>query len=134
MVTAPKDYVVRSHLVDMHVTFNKALPSKINALVGPFSPLQKYIDHEVIRTIQPYVPLLTGTLIRSATIFTLIGSGEIKWRTPYARRMYFENPGPEVPRTTGPLRGKLWAERWKKDGWVEKIMRGASAKFGIKVS
>jgi hypothetical protein len=126
-----KPFYSRSHLVDMKIAFNRALPNKINAMVGPFSPLQKYIDHEILRTIDPYVPMLSGTLKRSATIHTVIGSGVIRWVTPYARRMYFTNPGPDMPRQTGPLRGKRWIERWKNDGWVERITEGARKKFGF---
>jgi hypothetical protein len=107
------------------------LPKKLEALVGLYSPLQKYLDHEIIRTTEKYVPKLTGTLIRSATIHTVIGSGEIRWVTGYSRYQYFNNPGVEVPRETGAQRGRLWIERWQKDGWIERITQSAGKKFGF---
>lgn len=54
---------------------------------------QKYIDNEVLRLSEPYVPLLTKALIRSGPINTKVGSGEVIYKTPYARRQYYENAG-----------------------------------------
>jgi hypothetical protein len=133
MIPPIKPYRSRSHLVDMKIEFDKHLNKRLEGLVGLGSPLQKFVDHEILRTIEPYTPKLTGTLIRSATIHTIIGSGEIRWVTPYSRRMYFENPGPEVPRQTSPLRGRLWIERWQNDNWPQRIMEAAGKKFGFGV-
>lgn len=80
--------------------------------------VQKYIDSEVLRLTDPYVPMDTGTLKESGTINTKIGSGEVKYNTPYARRQYFENKG-------NGLRGRQWFERMKanhRDG----ILKGAA--------
>jgi hypothetical protein len=113
----------------MRVVFNAHLPEQLNALIGPDSPVQRFIDHEIIRTIERYVPKLTGTLIRSATEHTAIGSGLIKWVTPYARLQYFKNPGP--PRPTGDTRGREWIDRWRNDGHADRIAAAAAAKFGL---
>ena len=51
--------------------------------------VQKYVDSEVIRRMKPYTPMLSSALIKSATISTKIGSGEIKQNTPYARYQYY---------------------------------------------
>jgi len=38
---------------------------------------------------QPYVPMDTGMLIRSAELATTIGSGEIIYNTPYSKYLYY---------------------------------------------
>jgi hypothetical protein len=50
---------------------------------------QKFIDQEVIRLMDPYTPNLTGTMIKTATLGTKIGSGEINQIAPYARYQYY---------------------------------------------
>lgn len=50
---------------------------------------QKFIDQEVIRLMDPYTPNLNGVLIKSATLGTKIGSGEIHQNAPYARFQYY---------------------------------------------
>ena len=89
--------------------------------------VQKVIDSEVLRLCQPYVPLMDGTLIKSGTIHTKIGSGVVIYSTPYARRHY------RPARFRGaPKRGNYWFERMKKEGGKEKILRSAAATAGAK--
>jgi hypothetical protein len=121
--------VIRSHTVDMRVVFDSHFPAEIAVLIGPGSEVQQFIDHEIIRTIERYVPKLTGTLIRSATTHTVIGSGLIKWQTPYAMLQYFKNPGP--PRPLGETRGREWIDRWRNDGHADAIAASAAAKYGF---
>lgn len=71
---------------------------------------QKIIDSEVLRLSGPMVPLRTGTLERSGTIHTVIGSGEVKWSTPYARRQYYATA---TSRSYDANRGGMWFERMK---------------------
>lgn len=56
-----------------------------------FDRRQAFVDSECIRRMAPDTPRLTGTLIKSATPGTAIGSGEIHQITPYARRQYYEH-------------------------------------------
>ena len=56
------------------------------------------------------VPLRTGTLERSGTLGTLIGSGEVKYIAPYARRQYYNTA---TTRSYDPRRGGKWFERMK---------------------
>lgn len=76
-----------------------------------YSAAQKFVDSEVLRLSEPYIPLLTGTLIKSGILGTDIGSGTVQWIAPYARKQYY------LPRTpgsqTGRLRGPQWFERGK---------------------
>lgn len=91
--------------------------------------VQQFIDSEVLRRCQPKVPFRDGYLIRSGITNTKIGSGEVKYSTPYARRWYY---GPA--RFTGaPERGNYWFERMKSDGGKEAILRGAAEIAGGEV-
>jgi hypothetical protein len=84
---------------------------------------QEFLDSEILRTTEPFVPLLTGALVKSGTIATAVGSGTVKYSTPYAKRQYYTNKG-------AGRRGKLWFERSKaqnKAAWLagaEKILKG----------
>ena len=50
---------------------------------------QTRLDQQVITDSNFYCPLKTGTLQKSAVINTVLGSGLVKWRTPYARAQYY---------------------------------------------
>lgn len=104
---------------------------------------QKVIDAEVIRFCEPYVPFDKGVLTASASTATKVGSGEVRYQTPYARYQYYgEVYGPNIPMTIGgeqtfrskpgqkksptgrelqynkevhPLAGSFWFERMKAD-------------------
>lgn len=95
-----------------------------------FSNAQKYIDSESLRRSDPYTPFLTGNLKRSGTLGTKIGSGELKYNAPYAKRQYYTNSGRGKQGTTKKnshnykcLRGKMWFERMKAD-CKEDILKG----------
>ena len=76
-----------------------------------YTRAQKFVDSEVLRYSEPFIPLLTGTLIKSGILGTDIGSGEVKWIAPYARAQYYSarKPGSQ----TGDQRGSHWFERMK---------------------
>lgn len=56
-----------------------------------FGRAQTFVDSECIRKMNPETPRLTGALIKTATLGTAIGSGEINQIAPYARRQYYEH-------------------------------------------
>ena len=89
---------------------------------GRYDRAQVFIDSEVLRLSTPYVPLRTSMLIKSGTLGTDIGSGEVAWIAPYAKKQYYSarSPGSE----TGPLRGPFWFERGKAV-WGRKVISGA---------
>lgn len=88
--------------------------------------VQQYIDSEVLRLCEPFVPKdiaaasQGGNLIQSGITNTIIGSGEVKYNTPYARRWYY------MPaRFQGaPQRGNYWFERFKQQ-YRNQILEGA---------
>jgi hypothetical protein len=56
-----------------------------------FSNAQEFVDSECLRYMNPLTPRLTGMMIKSATLGTVIGSGSIEYLAPYARRQYYEH-------------------------------------------
>ncbi len=78
---------------------------------GNFSAAQRFVDSEVLRLSEPYIPLLTSMLIKSGILGTNIGSGVVEWIAPYAKAQYFSKRKPGSQ--TGPLRGPQWFERMK---------------------
>lgn len=50
---------------------------------------QAKLDAQIIKDSNYYCPLKTGALQKSAVIHTVIGSGLIVWRAPYARKQYY---------------------------------------------
>lgn len=85
---------------------------------------QEYIDSECVRLMNPYTPRLTGVLIKSATIGSIVGSGEIEQCTPYARRQYYEHKGDGA-------RGAKWFEVMKV-AHLESIRKGAEVVAGAR--
>ena len=68
-------------------TFNaETVAAKIRANSGK---AQKMLDSQVLADSNYFVPLKTSTLQKSAQIYTRIGSGEVVWKTPYARAQYY---------------------------------------------
>ncbi len=73
-----------------------------------FDRCQKFIDSEVLRLSDPYVPMKTGMLKKSGISGTVIGSGVVEYTAPYGKRQYYTNSG-------NGQRGKMWFERMKAD-------------------
>lgn len=82
--------------------------------------VQQFIDTECLGLCQPKVPKYSNTLIESGEANTKIGSGQLVYRTPYARRWYY------MPAHfhEAPERGNYWFERMKQQ-YGKKILSGA---------
>ena len=78
-----------------------------------FNKKQAFVDQECIRRMAPETPKRTGVLIKSATLGTRIGSGEINQIAPYARRQYYEHK-----------EKNMWFERMK-NRHKDAILKGA---------
>lgn len=78
-----------------------------------FNRKQAYVDQECIRRMAPETPRRTGVLIKSATLGTAIGNGEIHQIAPYARRQYYEH-----------REKSYWFERMK-NRHKDSILKGA---------
>lgn len=83
-------------------------------------PVQSFIDSECLRLCDQFVPKDTGALKQSGIINTMIGSGEIRYRTVYARRWYYM----PADFQEAPQRGNYWFERMKQQ-YKDKILAGA---------
>ena len=103
------------------------------ACVSRFHPkykkAQMFLDNEVLKDSAPYVPMRTGNLMRSGQIGTTLGSGEVKYNAPYARRMYYGTSF-NFSKDKHPQACAQWFEKAKaikKKDWVagvQKIIRG----------
>lgn len=72
-----------------------------------FDRLQTFIDSTVIRHMDAYVPFRTGILKKSVILGSRIGSGELVYIAPYARKQYYLSGR----RHSRGLRGSKWFHR-----------------------
>lgn len=100
---------------------NPNLNAKVNNAIHQ---AQMFIDSECLRRSEPFMPFDQHTLIASGKLNTQIGSGEVKWNTPYARRWYYmpANFSKEKNRQAG----NYWFEHMKQQN-IEQIKKGAQA-------
>lgn len=86
--------------------------------------VQRFVDSEVMRVMDPYMPKDWGTMINSMYLATTVGSGEVRVNTPYAHRrlLFARNNG---------LRGPNYFARMKADR-LEEILDGACRYAGAK--
>lgn len=82
--------------------------------------VQKFIDTECLRLCAPKVPKDTNALIESGELHTKFGSGKLEYRTPYARRWYYQ----PASFSGAPERGNYWFERMKAQ-YKQQILTGA---------
>lgn len=82
--------------------------------------VQEYIDSECLRLCEPMVPKDSSAIIRSGRINSQMGSGQIKYDTPYARRWYYMPANFQE----APERGNYWFERMKQR-YRNQILAGA---------
>lgn len=94
----------------------------------PGGEVQRFVDQSVLNLSDPYVPFDTGVLKTSGYVATDIGSGEVVYETPYARKMYYN---PQFKFQDAPMRGAFWAERMLADR-LDDIVDGAAKIAGGK--
>ena len=82
--------------------------------------IQPYLDALILGDSNYFCPLKTGKLQQSAIINSRIGSGELVWETPYARRQYYDYHKP--PYQPNPNACGKWFEA-AKARWLEKWVR-----------
>lgn len=119
-ITTPRGTIVQGPNGKAELKWNPNFPQRMNEVL---SKKQAIIDSEVLRLCSPMVPLRTGTLEKSGTLGTVIGSGEVKYIAPYARAQYYNT---STSRSYDPRRGGKWFERMKtanKDH-IKKLLEG----------
>ena len=82
--------------------------------------VQAPLDALILQDSNYFCPIKTGTLQKSAIINSRLGSGELVWKTPYARRQYYEYSKP--PYQPNPNACGRWFEA-AKARWLEKWVR-----------
>lgn len=87
---------------------------------GALKKAQAGLDAMIIADSNYFCPMKTGTLQKSALINSRIGSGIIRWVTPYARKQYYEYSKP--PYQPNPNACGKWFEA-AKARWLEKWVR-----------
>ena len=117
----------KSGLIKAEIVWNNNFVPKYNS---KFLEAQKVVDSLILKFSEPYIPLQTGTLVKSGILGTIIGTGEIIYTAPYSKRVYYKSKPP--PRGNGALRGNYWFERMKADR-KEEIRREAQKKMSEKI-
>lgn len=101
---------------------------------------QQFLDNEVIRTTDAYVPLDSGKLKQSAISGTKVGSGKIVYNTPYAKYQFYQKlMVGKAPKTLtnkdlkyhsgDSKRGGFWFTRSKADN-LDAWLKGVSQVIG----
>ena len=108
-------------------------------------PVQQYVDSEILRLSDPYLPMQRGRLKQGGITGTDVGSGEVVWNGPYARFLYYGKVMVGINSRSAwarkgerkvvteknlsyhgaPMRGAFWFERMKKDK-LDSILNGAA--------
>ena len=91
-ITSPRGSVVtrqtKNGSVSSEIVWNSGFARKKGQA---FESAQEFVDSECIRCMEPLTPRRTGMMIKSAKLGTVIGSGNIEYLAPYARRQYYEH-------------------------------------------
>lgn len=143
IIETPQGMIVKSkNGMNCRLKWNEGFKDKWK---GKINSAQKYVDSSCIRLMDRYTPMLSGMLVKSATLGTKIGEGEIHQIAPYAKFQYYGKL--MVSSTTGspwskgekkvltdrdlnytkamhPLAGPFWFERMKADH-LNEILKGA---------
>lgn len=86
---------------------------------------QKYLDGQVLKDTDKYVPMRTGILAKSGILGTRIGSGEIEYTAPYAKKLYY-GVNIRFSKSRHPLACAKWFEASKavnKRSWLMEVRR-----------
>jgi len=95
---------------------------------------QMQLDEDVLKDSNYFIPEESGNLMQSGILHTRIGSGKVIWKTPYARRLYY-NPQYHFHKETNPNAQGLWFEAAKKlhkEDWLHKAKKKYSKFFNGK--
>src|SRR5690606_35299262 len=86
---------------------------------------QAQLDQDVLKDSKYFIPKQDGYLERSGILYSRSGEGHIEWRTPYARRLYY-NPQYNFSKDVNPNARGLWFEAAKaryKGDWIQRVKR-----------
>lgn len=98
-------------------------------LEGDVHRAQVWLDNEVLKDCEPYVPMRSGNLMKSGVSGTTLGKGEVIYNAPYSRKMYYGKHF-NFSKLKHPQACAMWFEKAKalcKKKWrdgVQKIVKG----------
>lgn len=127
VVATPRGAVIKGDNGKAELHWNPVFSDKWS---DRYSEAQMFVDSEVLRLSDKYIPFQTGMLKKSGTLGTVIGSGEVVWAAPYARGQYYYTSDSRSYDPLG-LRGGHWFERMKAD-YGAQIIEGAKRRAGGK--
>lgn len=114
----------------MGYKINIDIPGTMDRFDPKFRKAQMFLDNEVLKDCNPYVPMRTGTLAGSGTRGTVIGDGEVVYNAIYAKDCYYALSR-HFSKDKHPQACAQWFEKAKsakcKSSWipgVEKIIKG----------
>ena len=107
-IETPRGKIIQTPAGKAQLVWN---PNFVPKWTRRYSAAQRFVDSEILRLSEPFIPLRTGMLIKSGILGTDIGSGTVSWIAVYSKAQYYSprKPGSQ----TGPLRGPEWFERMK---------------------
>ena len=85
---------------------------------------QKWVDNEVLKDTEPFVPMRSGDLARSGQRGTVIGSGKVIYAAPHAKPQYKRFPNKS--KAKHPQATMAWFEASKavnKDKWLKGVRK-----------
>ena len=88
---------------------------------------QTFLDNEVLKDSNYYIPMDKGILMESGIMHTKPGTGEVRWQAPQARRLYY-NPQYNFSKDRNPNAQGLWFEAAKANNLNDWI-KGAEEAF-----
>lgn len=115
-------------VIKVELKWNENFVPKYNT---KFLEAQKIVDGMVLKFSEPYIPLVTGILIKSGILGTVVGTGEVIYTAPYSKKVYYDSQPP--PRGNGNMRGNYWFERMKADR-KDEILKKAQKSMSEKIS
>ena len=92
---------------------------------------QYVLDNQVLKDTEPFLPADTFNLRDSGIMHSKPGEGHLEWKTPYARRLYY-NPQFNFSTDKHPKAQGLWFEASKaenKKDWVEIAQKAFNKAF-----
>lgn len=107
----------------MGVKIKINIPGTVNRFSPKFQKAQKWLDNEVLKDSNPYVPMRTGNLAGSGTRGTKIGSGKVVYNAPYAKSTYYALKR-NFSKAQHPQACAQWFEKSKsakKKAWVKGV-------------
>lgn len=102
----------------------------LGRLSGNVQLAQRWLDNEVVKDTEPYVPYHKGTLTKSVYPSRNRGVGQLVYNTPYARNLY-NALGRIFNRSTHPQACAQWFEK-AKAVCLRKWVKGANKAAGGK--